>query len=60
MGKAQYKKKTAAKRHNPLRVPDGHLGAGRVDDKVRPEKERQVLPVLGKVSLTVPIAPKAY
>jgi len=49
MGKAQTKKKTA-KRHNPIRVPDAHLGAGRVDGKVQQEKERQMLPVMAKVS----------
>lgn len=47
MGKSQTKKKTA-KRHNPIRVPDAHLGAGRVADA---EKERQMLPVMAKVSL---------
>lgn len=49
MGKAQVKKKTKEKRHNPLRVPDAHLGAGKIEGKVQPEKERQVLPVLNKL-----------
>lgn len=49
MGKAQYKKKTAAKRHNPIRVPDAHLGAGRIDGKVDSEKEKQMIPVMAKV-----------
>lgn len=48
MGKAQIKKKTA-KRHNPIRVPDTHLGGGRADGKANPEKERQLLPVIEKV-----------
>lgn len=50
MGKAQYKKKTAEKRHNPIRVPDAHLGSGKVDGKVDSEKERQMIPVMAKVS----------
>lgn len=50
MGKAQVKKKTA-KRHNPIRVPDSHLGGGRADGKANPEKERQLLPVIEKVCL---------
>lgn len=49
MGKAQYKKKTAPKRHNPIRVPDAHLGGGRAEGKANPTKERQMLPILDKV-----------
>jgi hypothetical protein len=47
MGKSQTKKKTAARRHNPMRVPDAHLGQGKVVDGA---KEQQMLPVLKKVS----------
>lgn len=51
MGKAQVKKKTdASRRHNPIRVPDSHLGGGRGEGK-NPAKERQMLPILDKVSL---------
>lgn len=51
MGKAQVKKKTdASRRHNPIRVPDAHLGGGRAEGK-NPAKERQMLPILDKVSL---------
>lgn len=49
MGKAQYKKKATARRHNPIRVPDAHLGGGKADGKANPEKEKQMLPVLQKV-----------
>jgi hypothetical protein len=48
MGKAQVKKRTA-KRHNPIRVPDAHLGGGRADGKANPDKEKQLLPVLQKL-----------
>ncbi|BEJ10886.1 hypothetical protein CspHIS471_0103080 [Cutaneotrichosporon sp. HIS471] len=48
MGKAQVKKRTA-KRHNPIRVPDAHLGGGRADGKANPDKEKQLLPVLEKL-----------
>ena len=50
MGKSQTKKKTAARRHNPMRVHDWHLGSGKVDGKVDGAKEQQMLPVLKKVS----------
>lgn len=59
MGKAQVKKKTA-KRHNPIRVPDAHLGGGRADGKANPEKERQLLPVLEKVRLPSSLAPRLH
>ncbi|KAL1411919.1 hypothetical protein Q8F55_002905 [Vanrija albida] len=49
MGKAQYKKKATARRHNPIRVPDSHLGGGKADGKANPEKEKQMLPVLQKL-----------
>ncbi|WWD16378.1 hypothetical protein CI109_100804 [Kwoniella shandongensis] len=49
MGKAQYKKKTQAWRHNPLRVPDAHLGAGKAEGKADPAKEKQMLPILNKL-----------
>ncbi|TXT07458.1 hypothetical protein VHUM_03178 [Vanrija humicola] len=49
MGKAQYKKKATARRHNPIRVPDAHLGGGKADGKANPEKEKQMLPVLQKL-----------
>ena len=51
MGKSQTKKKTAGRRHNPMRVPDAHLGSGKVDGKVDGAKEQQMLPVLKKVRL---------
>ncbi|WWC96818.1 hypothetical protein V866_003693 [Kwoniella sp. B9012] len=49
MGKAQYKKKTQGRRHNPLRVPDAHLGGGKGDGKADPAKEKQMLPILNKL-----------
>jgi len=51
MGKSQYKKKTAQRRHNPIRVPDSHLGGGKGDGKADPAKEKQMLPVLNKVCI---------
>jgi hypothetical protein len=51
MGKAQYKKKTQQWRHNPIRVPDAHLGGGKGEGKADPAKEKQMLPVLKKVCL---------
>ena len=51
MGKSQYKKKARGWRHNPIRVPDTHLGAGKGEGKVNPAKERQMLPILEKVGL---------
>ncbi|WVR03702.1 hypothetical protein IAU60_000697 [Kwoniella sp. DSM 27419] len=49
MGKAQTKKKTQGWRHNPVRVPDAHLGGGKAEGKADPEKEKQMLPVLKKL-----------
>ncbi|KAK8861699.1 hypothetical protein IAR55_002522 [Kwoniella newhampshirensis] len=49
MGKAQYKKKTQGWRHNPLRVPDAHLGGGKAEGKADPAKEKQMIPVLNKL-----------
>ncbi|WVF66035.1 hypothetical protein IAT40_000773 [Kwoniella sp. CBS 6097] len=49
MGKAQVKKKTQGRRHNPLRVPDAHLGGGKAEGKADPAKEQQMLPVLKKL-----------
>ena len=49
MGKSQYKKKTHAQRHNPVRVPDSHLGSGKAVGQADPAKEQQMLPILGKV-----------
>ncbi|WRT65823.1 uncharacterized protein IL334_002773 [Kwoniella shivajii] len=49
MGKAQYKKKTQERRHNPLRVPDAHLGSGKGEGKADPAKEKQMLPILNKL-----------
>ena len=46
MGKSQYKKKT---RPNPIRVPDSHLGPGNGEGQAEPAKEKQMLPILGKV-----------
>lgn len=58
MGKAQVKKKTdASRRHNPIRVPDAHLGGGRAEGK-NPAKERQMLPILDKVSLPSACLPR--
>lgn len=60
MGKAQTKKKTdASRRHNPIRVPDAHLGGGRVEGK-NPTKERQMLPILDKVGLHYGLARGVY
>ena len=49
MGKSQYKKKTQGRRHNPIRVPDSHLGRGKGDGTADPAKEQQMIPVLSKV-----------
>lgn len=49
MGKSQTKKKTQAWRHNPIRVPDAHVGAGKAEGKADPGKEKQMLPILKKV-----------
>ena len=49
MGKSQPKKKTRGERHNPMRVPDAHLGQGTGQSKVDASKEREMLPVLNKV-----------
>jgi hypothetical protein len=49
MGKAQKKKKTQAWRHNPIRVPDSHLPAGKGEGSADPSKEKQTVPVLAKV-----------
>ena len=51
MGKSQVKKKTRGIRHNPIRVPDSHLGGGKGNGKADPAKEREMLPVLNKVGL---------
>lgn len=50
MGKSQYKKKTQGWRQNPIRVPDSHLGSGKGEGKADPAKEKQMLPILTKVS----------
>ncbi|WVQ78675.1 hypothetical protein IAT38_000762 [Cryptococcus sp. DSM 104549] len=52
MGKAQYKKKTQEWRHNPVRVPDSHLGSGKGEGKADPAKEKQMLPILKKLKST--------
>ncbi|WVQ77382.1 hypothetical protein IAR50_007067 [Cryptococcus sp. DSM 104548] len=52
MGKAQTKKKTQGWRHNPVRVPDAHLGAGKGEGKANPAKAEQMLPVLKKLQST--------
>ncbi|ODN77089.1 hypothetical protein L202_05626 [Cryptococcus amylolentus CBS 6039] len=52
MGKAQTKKKTQGWRHNPVRVPDAHLGAGKGEGKANPAKAEQMLPVLKKLGST--------
>ncbi|KAL7420131.1 hypothetical protein Q5752_005097 [Cryptotrichosporon argae] len=49
MGKAQYKKRTTEKRHNPIRVPDAHLGGGKEAGQADPRKAEQVLPILAKL-----------
>jgi hypothetical protein len=54
MGKQQTKKKTQAWRHNPIRVPDAHIGAGKGEGKADPGKEKQMLPILKKVSFRIP------
>lgn len=55
MGKSQVKKKTRAARHNPMRVPDAHLGGGKGDGKADPVKAQQMLPVLNKVCPGAPL-----
>ena len=51
MGKSQTKKKTRQVRHNPMRVPDAHLGSGKAS-QVDQGKEKQMLPILKKVRPT--------
>ena len=54
MGKSQTKKKTQpSRRHNPIRVPDSHLGAGA--GKADKSKQEAMIPVLAKVSWTIDI-----
>ena len=50
MGKSQVKKKTHGRRHNPMRVPDAHLGSGKGAAPLDGSKEKQMLPILNKVS----------
>ncbi len=54
MGKSQFKKKAAAKarRHNPVRVPDAHLGNGisAAAEHVEKGKEQAMLPIMTKAS----------
>ncbi|ORX35296.1 armadillo-type protein [Kockovaella imperatae] len=50
MGKSQTKKKTRESRHNPMRVPDAHLGSGKSQMGVDQSKEKQMLPILRKLS----------
>jgi hypothetical protein len=50
MGKSQTKKKTRGERHNPMRVPDTHLGGGKGEGKADPAKEKEMLPIFTKVS----------
>lgn len=52
MGKAQ-KKKAIRHRHNPIRVPDSHLGPGlaAADTTAASAKRDAVLPIMQKVRL---------
>lgn len=53
MGKQQQTKKKQDRRearHNPVRVPDAHLGQGAGSAKAHPDKEQAVLPIIEKVS----------
>jgi hypothetical protein len=49
MGKAQ--KKRAARRHNPMRVPDSHLPKGLASASQSSSKADAVLPIIQKVRL---------
>jgi len=60
MGKAQKKKKTQAWRHNPIRVPDSHLPAGKGEGSADPSKEKQTVPVLNKVRLAAAMCISGY
>jgi cation transport regulator ChaB len=53
MGKSQYKNKTR-RRHNPIRVPDAHLGTGAAA-AAKAAKEQDVLPVIKKVQREVSV-----
>ena len=53
MGKQQQTKKKQDRRearHNPVRVPDAHLGQGAGSAKAHPAKEQALLPIIDKVS----------
>ena len=53
MGKQQQTKKKQDRRearHNPVRVPDAHLGQGAGSAKAHPAKEQALLPIIEKVS----------
>jgi hypothetical protein len=53
MGKQQQTKKKQDRRearHNPVRVPDSHLGQGAGSAKAHPAKEQALLPIIDKVS----------
>lgn len=49
MGKAQKVGKRKLRRHNPVRVPDTHLGSGIKVAEQTSDKKGQVIPVLQKV-----------
>ena len=50
MGKSQ--KKRAARRHNPVRVPDSHLPKGLDAAEATSSRSADVLPIIQKVSYT--------
>ena len=50
MGKSQ--KKRAARRHNPVRVPDSHLPKGLDAAEATSSRSADVLPIIQKVKYT--------
>lgn len=52
MAKAQKGGKHKQRRHNPVRVPDTHLGSGVKVAEATSDKKGQVIPVLEKVRWT--------
>lgn len=60
MGKSQQTKRKQdrrAGRHNPVRVPDAHLGQGADSAKAHPAKEQALLPIIDKVGPQISCGP---
>ncbi|KAF7313223.1 ARM repeat-containing protein [Mycena kentingensis (nom. inval.)] len=57
MGKQQQKKR-AARRHNPVRVPDSHLPKGLASAEETSQKSQAILPIIQKMQGTDPVERK--